>query len=127
MDQALNTGFFVFHTAWIAFNGVGWIWRRTRRWHLVTAGLTALSWFGLGPWYGWGYCVCTDWHWQVRERLGYRGDPNSYMALLIAELFGIDLSSFWADALTGGMFATVFVLGIALNLRDARRATSRAD
>jgi hypothetical protein len=126
MDQALNAGFFVFHTAWIAFNGVAWIWRRTRRWHLATTGLTALSWFGLGPWYGWGYCVCTDWHWQVRERLGYRGDPNSYMKLLIAKVLGIDLSPFWADALTGGMFAIVLVLGVALNLRDVRRAREDA-
>jgi hypothetical protein len=125
MDEALNAGFFVFHTAWIAFNAVGWIWRRTRRWHLATVGLTALSWFGLGPWYGWGYCVCTDWHWQVRERLGYRGDPESYMKLLIAEVLGIDLSPFWADALTAGMFATVSVLGIALSVRDVRRQRFR--
>jgi hypothetical protein len=113
MDQALNFGFFVFHTTWI--------WRRTRRWHLTTVGLTALSWFGLGPWYGWGYCVSTDWHWQVRERLGYRDDPSSYMQLLISEVLGVNLSPFWSDALTGGMFAIVAVFTIVLNLRDVRR------
>ena len=62
MDSILNGLFFVFHTAWIAFNCVGWIWRRTRPWQLATVSLTALSWFGLGVWYGWGYCPCTDWH-----------------------------------------------------------------
>ena len=55
-DETLNVGFFVFHTAWIVFNCVGWAWRRTRRWHLATVSLTALSWFGLGIRYGWGYC-----------------------------------------------------------------------
>ena len=83
MDSILNGLFFVFHTAWIAFNCVGWIWRRTRPWQLATVSLTALSWFGLGVWYGWGYCPCTDWHWQVRARLGHQ-DPPSYIQLLFA-------------------------------------------
>jgi hypothetical protein len=78
----LNLGFFVFHTLWIAFNCVGWVWRRTRRWQFLTLTLTTLSWFGLGIWYGWGYCPCTDWHWQVRARLGY-DDPPSYVQLLV--------------------------------------------
>lgn len=120
IDQVLNVAFFVFHTTWIVFNGVGWIWRRTRRWHLATTALTALSWFGLGPWYGWGYCVFTDWHWQVRARLGYR-DPDSYMQLLIREVTGIELTSDWADTLTGGIFAVVAALSVILNLRDFRR------
>ena len=120
MDQALNLAFFVFHTVWTLFNAVGWIWRRTRRWHLATMGLTALSWFALGARYGWGYCLFTDWHWAVRERLGYR-DPDSYMQLLISEVLGIEISRFWADTLTGGIFVIAAVLTIALNARDFRR------
>ena len=48
MDRALDILFFAFHTAWILFNYVGWIWRRTRPWQLATVSLTALSWIGLG-------------------------------------------------------------------------------
>lgn len=48
----LDVFFFVFHTAWMIFNCVGWIWRRTRPWQLLTIILTALSWFVLGFWYG---------------------------------------------------------------------------
>lgn len=48
MDEVLNLSFFVFHTIWIGFNCVGWLWRRTRRRHLATVCLTTLSWFGLG-------------------------------------------------------------------------------
>ena len=80
MDEAPNVGFFVFHTLWIVFKCLGWACRRTRRWQLATISLTALSWFGLGIWYGWGYCPFTDWHWQIRERLGYH-DPPSYIQL----------------------------------------------
>ena len=26
MDEALNIGFFAFHTLWIVFTSLGWIW-----------------------------------------------------------------------------------------------------
>jgi hypothetical protein len=124
MDQALNIGFFVFHTSWIAFNCVGWIWRCTRLWHLATMALTALSWFGLGMCYGWGYCPCTDWHWHVRARLGYQ-DPPSYTQLLIAELTGIEPTRTYADAVTLAVFVVAATLSVALNAHDWRQRRQR--
>jgi hypothetical protein len=118
--EALNLGFFVFHTLWIGFTCTAWAWRRTRRWHVAAVALTALSWFGLGAWYGWGYCPFTDWHWQVRERLGYR-DPPSYIQLLVRELAGIDLQPALADALALGTLVVVGALTTFLNIRDLRR------
>jgi hypothetical protein len=120
MDEALNVGFFVFHTLWIAFTCVGWAWRRTRRWQFATVSLTVLSWFGLGIWYGWGYCPSTDWHWRIRERLGYR-DPPSYVQVLIRELTGIELDADVADALALGTLAVAGALTSFLNIRDFRR------
>ena len=113
----------VFHTVWIGFNCVAWAWRRTRRWQLATLSLTALSWFGLGIWYGWGYCPFTDWHWQIRERLGYH-DPSSYIQLLVREIAGIDLTPARANALALGTLIVVGALTAFLNLRDLRRHTS---
>ncbi|HEX6210408.1 MAG TPA: DUF2784 family protein [Methylomirabilota bacterium] len=118
--EALNIGFFVVHTIWTLFNCVGWIWRRTRPWHLATLTVTAASWFGLGLWYGWGYCPCTDWHWQVRERLGYV-DPPSYTQLLIRELTPLDPSASTANAITLGVFLTAIVLNLLLTARDLRQ------
>jgi hypothetical protein len=120
MDVALNAAFFLFHSIWIVFNLVGWGWRRTRRWHLATVSLTALSWFGLGYWYGWGYCPCTDWHWQVRERLGL-DNPPSYVQLLVRELIGPDLSPRIADILTVGAFLPAAAASVVLNIRDRVR------
>jgi hypothetical protein len=120
MYEALNVGFFVFHTAWIVFNCTGWIWRSTRRWHLLTIALTALSWFGLGIWYGWGYCPCTDWHWQVRAELGYV-DPDSYVQLLVRVLTGMDAPRALVDTLVLVIFAVAAVLTVVLNVRDYRR------
>lgn len=122
MDHALNVGFFIFHTAWIAFNCLGWIWRRTRPWQLATVSLTALSWFGLGVVYGWGYCPCTDWHWQVRARLGF-DDPRSYIQLLVRTLTGIELRSQVADTVAVVTLAAAAVLGVALTIRHRQRST----
>ncbi|MPZ21012.1 MAG: DUF2784 family protein [Luteitalea sp.] len=119
MYEALNVGFFLFHTGWIIFNCTGWIWRRTRRWHLLTIALTALSWFGLGIWYGWGYCPCTDWHWQVRARLGHV-DPNSYVQLLVEVLTGLEVAPGVVDALVLIIFAVAAALSVVLNVRDSR-------
>lgn len=119
MDGTLNIAFFIFHTAWILFNCLGWMWRRSRPWHLATVSLTTLSWFGLGIWYGWGYCPCTDWHWQVRARLGHH-DPPSYIQLLIRELSGVDPGPTWADALAVVTLVVVALLSVVLNIRDRR-------
>lgn len=120
MDHLLDAAFFAFHTAWIAFNCLGWIWRRTRPWQLVTLSLTAASWFGLGAWYGWGYCPCTDWHWSVRARLGYQ-DPPSYIQLLMRQLTGIELGVTAANALALGTLVGAALLGIALTIRNRRQ------
>jgi len=120
MDELLNILFFVVHTVWMIFNCVGWIWRRSRPWHLASLVLTGLSWFGLGIWYGWGYCPCTDWHWQVRERLGYQ-DPPSYTELLMEELTGLEVSTPTANLITVSVVAAALVLNAVLNVRDWRR------
>ena len=124
MDQVLNISFFAFHSSWILFNCLGWIWRQTRAWQLATVSLTALSWFGLGIWYGWGYCPCTEWHWQVRARLGHH-DPPSYIQLMIHEVFGVGLSPNTADALALVTLTAVAGISIRLNLRDWRAARRR--
>jgi hypothetical protein len=121
MLQFLNVFFFVFHTALIAFNMFGWIWRRTRPWQLLTLTLTGLSWFALGAWYGWGYCLCTDWHLQVRHQLGYFDDNNSYLYLLINKATGLEPSLDFLWALGASVFASAVVLSVAFNLRDLVR------
>jgi hypothetical protein len=117
MDQALNIAFFVFHSAWIVFVCTGWIWRRTRSWQLAAIGLTAASWFVLGFRYGWGYCPFTDWHWQIRARLGFI-DPPSYIQLLIREVTGVELRPITADVLAVGTLVLAAGLGVTRTLRD---------
>ena len=117
----LNIFFFIFHTAFTLFNMVGWAFLKTRKMHLITMLLTAGSWFVLGIWHGMGYCVCTDWHWQVREALGYQDRSNSYIHFLLLKLTGKDFNPQFVDKATLIIFLLCFVLTVWLNIRDWRR------
>jgi len=81
--QVLDWFFFIFHLALVMFNLLGWIWKKTRLWNLIVLLLTLFSWFGLGIFYGFGFCPITEWHWQVLGKLGKTGLPDSYISYLI--------------------------------------------
>lgn len=115
--KILNVFFFGFHTVVILFNIFGWIIPRWRLANLIVLSLTAFSWFILGIWYGWGYCFCTDWHWQIRELLGYHDMSTSYIHFLILKLTGVSLSVSLVDTVTVAAFFTAFAISIFLNVR----------
>jgi hypothetical protein len=116
--QFLNIFFFVFHTALTLFNIFGWIFKKTRNWNLFTLLLTAFSWFVLGIWYGWGYCVCTHWHWNVRKKLGYHDESNSYIHFLVLKLTGINFNPELVDIVTVSFFFAALILSLWLNVKD---------
>ncbi len=123
----LNKAFFVFHTLLIAFNMVGWAWRRTRALHLIVLGLTAFSWFVMGAFYGWGYCLCTDWHFRVRQHLGYAVRESSFVQLLIGKTIGLHIDRPMADNLAVGVFtAIVIATAISWTVELRRRVRGRA-
>jgi len=102
MYAFLNTGFFLFHSALIAFILFGWIWKKTRRIHLSLTVLTAFSWFILGIWYGFGYCPFTDWHYRVRMKLGHFDMPESYIKFLFQSVTGIKVDQKIIDVISAG-------------------------
>ena len=113
----LNIFFFVFHTVFPLFNIVGWTLPKTRKLHLITLSITAISWFVLGIWYGLGYCFCTDWHFQIREKMGYIDSSNSYIHFLILQLTGLNLNPKLVDNATLIVFLISFGLSIWVNIR----------
>jgi hypothetical protein len=119
--QFLNYFFFAFHTLFTLFNITGWMFRATRKWNLITLLLTAFSWFILGIWYGWGYCFCTDWHWQVREQLGYHDQQHSYIHFLLLKLTGINFNEGLVEKVTLIVFVVSLVMSIWLNIRDRKK------
>jgi hypothetical protein len=114
----LDYFFIVFHSSFTIFNMMGWIWKKTRKAHLVTLLLTAFSWFVLGIWYGWGFCFCTQWHWEVREALGSPIRSNSYIHFLINQLTGTSPPERLVDSVTVAVFALCVCMSVVLNARD---------
>lgn len=117
----LNKFFFIFHSSLIVFILAGWLWKKSRFANLMVICLTIFSWFFLGFWYGFGYCPCTDWHWQVRQQLGYYDMPDSYLVFLIQTFTGKEVDKTIVD-----IFAVIFLFAalaasIYTNFRDRRQ------
>lgn len=108
----------VFHGLLVVFNLTGWIWAVTRRIHLIAIGLVVLSWFGLGAIYGWGYCPCTDWHWEVKRALGETDLPSSYVKYYADRLTGSDWDPMMVDATVLALALLALALSIWVNARD---------
>ena len=117
----LNVFFFGFHTVVILFNVFGWMIPRWRFLNLILLSLTAFSWFILGIWYGLGYCPFTDWHWQIRDLLGYQDMSSSYIHFLILKLFGVDLPTDLVDGVTAIVFSLAFLMSLLFNWRSWRK------
>lgn len=121
--HALNVIFFVAHTALIIFNLTGWLFPRTRRLHLICIGATLFSWVIMGAYHGFGYCLCTDWHFQIRRQLGLPINVNTYLQLMGQVFFGIHMDRFTSDVLAGGglLLILVFTLFVWLRRTDSDR------
>ena len=113
------------HFAIIGFNLFGWIWPATRKAHLVTVAATAFSWFGLGIFYGWGYCPITQWEWQVKQKLGETNLPNSFIKYYADKISGTDVDPALVDHFTLGFFLVVIILSVYLNF--FRRKSARVN
>ena len=112
----LDVFFFLLHSLLMVFVLTGWAMKRTRKAHLVLLGLTMLSWLGLGPWYGFGYCPFTDWHWQVKRKLGEYELPSSYVKYYLDSSTGLDWDAFLIDVSVAGFG----LAALSLNLIKAR-------
>lgn len=117
----LDKFFFVFHSALILLILFGWIWRKTRLASLIVVLFTGFSWTILGIWYGFGYCPFTDWHWQVRIKLGHLNMPSSYTKFLIDSLTGLDVREQFVDTLAVILLAVALVASVLTNVRDWRK------
>lgn len=122
LDEGLNLFFFVFHSGLILFNLLGWAWKKTRRANLILLLLTVLSWFVLGIWYGFGYCPCTDWHWQVRDRLGHTVMSPSYLVFLIRTFTGLEVDKNLVDVFAVSFLLSALAASAYVNIRDIRRS-----
>lgn len=122
----LDIFFVIFHSSLILFVLVGWVWKSTRKAHLGVVSLIMGSWFGLGSVHGFGYCPCTDWHWQVKRDLGESNLPGSYLKYYSDRLTGWDWNPATVDTIVLVVGLAAFLVSVGLNWRDWR-GSSPAD
>ena len=114
MLQLLDIFLYTIHIIIILYCLFGWTIQRYRRVHLVTIGTIAGCWFGLGLWYGMGYCPLTDWHWQLKRLISEEPLPNSFIKHILDMILPAPISDSMADTLAFAGFITATVISIYL-------------
>jgi hypothetical protein len=105
------------HLFVVGFNLFGWI--RWPKVHLLFILSTGFCWFGLGVWYGWGYCALTDWQWQIKAQLGQTPLPSSFIALALNRL-GIYASDPTVSWITVSVYVLLFGVSVWANFPTIR-------
>jgi len=124
MYPFLDILFYLLHVLLMGFNLSGWIWRSTRKLHLISLSLTLGSWSILGIWYGFGYCFLTHWHWNVKRLLGETDLPNSFVKYFLDGLLRSDFDAGIVDVITGLGLALPIVLSLYFNFVYQPKSTT---
>lgn len=122
MLKFLDFIFLCLHLIVILFNLFGWIWKITRKPHLIVLAVTLFSWLVLGFKYGLGYCFLTDWHWEIKMKLGETNLPNSFIKYFFDQYTFLNLTAELADLIT--IISIVLVILITIYLNFIRKGNS---
>lgn len=125
----------VLHTSLLCFVILGWIFKGTRRAHITLLALILVSWIGLGylsmiyGWgtdesRGWGYCLLTDVHWNIKTNLGETELPSSFIAYFFEKSLQVHLSTEVVNTLSYGLLLISLVMSIFLNMLDYKAKKS---
>jgi hypothetical protein len=81
------------------------------------------SWFVLGAWYGVGYCLLTDWHWDIKRQLGEVNLPNSYIEYCLARFTGYNVAGELLDYCVFSIGILLFACSVWVNRPAKKRPT----
>jgi hypothetical protein len=118
----LDILFTVLHLLIIGFNLFGWIFPATRKLHFIFILITAFSWFILGIWFGMGYCPITDWQWQIKEEMGERNLPGSFITYFANKITGRSFSDAFINQVTLICFIVAALLSVYVNFLRRKRS-----
>lgn len=121
----LDILFTLLHLLIIGFNLFGWIFPATRKLHFIFILVTAFSWFILGIWFGMGYCPITDWQWQIKESLGERNLPGSFITYFANKVTGRDFSDALVNQVTLICFIAAALLSVYVNFLKRKRSREK--
>ena len=108
----------LFHLMTVFFTLFGWIFKEIRFAHLLLLIITFISWFGLGRFFGFGYCFITDWQWKIKKKLGERPIRGGYIKYLLDRITGRDFDPQKTATNTMKLVFVIFFISAILNLND---------
>ena len=100
----------IIHLSAIFFLLVGWAFDETQLLHLALVWLIFLSWFGLGLIYGFGYCLMTDVHWRIKDKLGARPSANIYVKYMLDKVLPINIDEGLINQVSTTVYFAVFAM-----------------
>ncbi len=105
------------HLAVVLIVILGWIPPDFRSFHRWCVLVTALSWFGLGIPFGFGYCALTDIQWRIKRKLGIAPEYEAFVPFILRKI-GIDAKPQLIDKVTQAAFALVILITLGLMVRS---------
>ena len=103
------------HLTIIIFSVTGWMIPALRPFHLLLCLLIAFSWLVLCARKGWGYCLVTDWQWNLMRRMGRTDLPSSYMPMLYRFITGHEGDNRRIEMVTRSVFFCYFLASLVVN------------
>ena len=65
-----------------------------------------------------GYCICTDWHWQIRSAMGIKETADSYLVLLVRNVSGWNPPLHLVNNVALAAIVTSLTLSVWMNIKD---------
>jgi hypothetical protein len=92
--------------------------RETRPLHYVLSLLILFSWYGLGIFYGFGYCLITDIQWKIKRRLGQMPSTEYYIKYMIDKITGFNSRANIVNGVTTYTYLGILIIATILQLRS---------
>jgi len=114
--RLLNIFFHLIHLSLIFFFLFGWLFEKMQLPHFILSLLILFSWFGLGAFFGFGYCLVTDIQWKIKRRLKQEPPTEFYMKYIIDKVTGLDTNPTFINGMTTYIFFGILIISTILLL-----------
>lgn len=115
----LNIFFHIMHLSIIFFFLFGWLFITTQEAHFVLAVFILASWYGLGIYFGFGYCLVTDLQWKIKKLLGQAPPTEFYVKYMIDKITGLDTNPTIINGLTTSIYFAILILSVFIKAKNA--------
>jgi len=112
--KQLNICFHILHLSVIFFFLFGWLIEETRVAHYLLSLLILFSWFGLGIFLGFGYCVITDMQWKIKKRLNQEPQTKYDIKYMVDKVTGMDTCASFIHKMTAGVYYGILIIATVL-------------